>query len=162
MAIRYTDISNKNVRIWHAIKQMDKGFTPLKNASSVRVITLIDSLYEELKPIINSCNKDSPFIFGGETCLSMTAINFHFKNAIKKSGVKPIRLHDLRHSFVTNAINNSAPVIAISKYIGHASITQTLQTYSHVLEETNDKLLDIMQTLSANEIANETENLTNC
>lgn len=81
------------------------------------------------------------FIFGGEHSLSPTTIDNYFKKGIKVSGVKPIRLHDLRHSHATWLINNGVNIVAVSKRLGHASIEQTLKTYTHLLKSSEDELL---------------------
>ena len=63
-------------------------------------------------------------------------------DAIKKSGVKRIRIHDLRHSHATILINSGVNIVAVSKMLGHSNINQTLKTYTHLLESTNDELVD--------------------
>ena len=65
-----------------------------------------------------------------------------FKKAIKASGVKNIRLHDLRHSHATILINNGINIVAVSKRLGHADIETTLKTYTHLLSDTNKELID--------------------
>ena len=44
-----------------------------------------------------------------------------------------IRLHDLRHTHATLLLADGVPVKVVSERLGHASITLTLDTYSHVL-----------------------------
>ena len=62
-----------------------------------------------------------------------------FKKAIKASGVKNIRLHDLRHSHATILINNGVNIVAVSKRL---DIETTLKTYTHLLSDTNKELID--------------------
>lgn len=52
---------------------------------------------------------------------------------MKRAGVKPIRIHDLRHTFATLAIGAGIPVKAVSESMGHADVATTLRTYTHVL-----------------------------
>ncbi|MBR5340655.1 MAG: tyrosine-type recombinase/integrase [Erysipelotrichaceae bacterium] len=52
---------------------------------------------------------------------------------IKESGVKRIRIHDFRHSHATNLINDGVNIVAVSKRLGHSDITQTFNTYTHLL-----------------------------
>ncbi len=58
----------------------------------------------------------------------------HFKPILKSAELpKSIRLYDLRHTCATLLlIVNENPKV-VSERLGHASITQTLDTYSHVL-----------------------------
>ena len=134
------------VYMWH-----QEGFKPLKNNSSVRRIKLDTVLNKMVVEAISSLSDEDYFIFGIFEPLGVKSIHDHFKKAIKASGVKEIRLHDLRHSFATNAINNGVNVVALSKYMGHATIEQTLETYSHLLEKTADEMNDIMSAMHANE-----------
>ena len=49
----------------------------------------------------------------------------------KKSGVKKIRIHDLRHSHANLLIEMGFAPLLISERLGHEDIKTTLQTYSH-------------------------------
>lgn len=50
----------------------------------------------------------------------------------KKSGVKPIRVHDLRHSHASLLIELGFTPLAISERLGHEKVQTTLNTYSHL------------------------------
>lgn len=149
LAVCYTDYDKEagTIRIWHAIKNFPQGFIDLKNDSSIRTLKLDPVLLKEIKPFIDQCDEDHPFIFGGERSLPITNVQRQFKKGVQKSGVKEIRIHDLRHSFATNAINNGCNVVAVSKYLGHSTIEQTLKTYTHLLEKSNEQMIDIMSGL---------------
>ena len=148
LALRYTDFNGSTVRIHHAIQYYHEGFKDLKTDSSIREITLIPALFELLKPALNKCDEEKPFVFGGERSLPITNLQRFFLKAIKDSGVKKIRLHDLRHSFATNAINNGCNIVAVSKYLGHSTIEQTLKTYTHLMEKSSDDMLQKMNMLA--------------
>ena len=51
----------------------------------------------------------------------------------QRAGLRPIRLHDLRHSYATAALAAGVPVKVVSQRIGHADITVTLKVYAHVM-----------------------------
>jgi integrase len=56
--------------------------------------------------------------------------------ALKKSGLPPdTTFHDLRHSFASTALGAGVPVLEVSRWLGHASITETTDTYGHLLPE---------------------------
>ena len=59
--------------------------------------------------------------------------------------MKPICIHDLRHSHATWLINSGVNIVAVSKRLGHASINQTLKTYTHLLQKTNDEMMDTIE-----------------
>jgi integrase len=56
-----------------------------------------------------------------------------FHDLAKRAGLRPIRLHDLRHSYATAALAAGVPVKVVSQRIGHADITVTLKVYAHVM-----------------------------
>lgn len=58
-----------------------------------------------------------------------------FPRRVKETpGVKRIRFHDLRHTWATLAIEAGVPAKVVSERLGHASITMTLDTYTHRVE----------------------------
>ena len=143
MAVRASDIDPeaKTVRIEHQIKYFEEGFSELKTEASARTLRMTDGLWTEIKPLYDRCTPEAPFLFGGERSLPITNIQREFTKGIKASGVKKIRLHDLRHSFATNAINAGCNIVAVSKYLGHSTINQTLETYTHLLEKTDEDMV---------------------
>ena len=108
----------------------------LKTESSDRLLKLPESLWNEILPILNM-RKDDEEVFP----IPPTTVYTVFKQYIQKAGVTDIRIHDLRHSFATNAIGNGANIVAVSKYLGHANINRTLTTYAHLLEKSEDELV---------------------
>ena len=50
----------------------------------------------------------------------------------EKTGVKPIRVHDLRHSHVAYLINQGVEPLIIKERLGHKNIQITLNTYGHL------------------------------
>ena len=122
---------------------------PLKTDSSERTLKVIEPVQAILSAIQGDL-KDNEYLFGYEHPLPITNLQRAFTKGIKASGVKKIRIHDLRHSFATNAIAAGVNIVALSKYLGHSTIQQTLETYVHALEKTDDELLKLMNELSKN------------
>ena len=69
-----------------------------------------------------------------------------FTRLSKEAGLPHIRLHDLRHTWATLALRNGVHPKVVQERLGHANISTTLNTYSHVTEG--------MQAQAAEEIAN--------
>ena len=63
----------------------------------------------------------------------------------EKAGVKQIWIHDFRHSCASLLINDGANVTMVAKYLGHAKIEETLNTYSHIFQ---NKLDDVVNTIN--------------
>jgi integrase len=56
-----------------------------------------------------------------------------FGRLIKRAGLRTIRLHDLRHTHATLALQAGVPVKVISERLGHESPAFTLKQYAHVI-----------------------------
>jgi integrase len=54
---------------------------------------------------------------------------------VRRAGVKSIRLHDLRHTWATLALQAGVHPKVVSERIGHATTGITLDIYSHVQPE---------------------------
>ena len=50
---------------------------------------------------------------------------------VQNTGLKPIRLHDLRHTYATLQRKAGQPIEVISRVLGHASEMVTLTVYNH-------------------------------
>ena len=46
----------------------------------------------------------------------------HHKRCLKKAGIRPRVVHDLRHTFASLHLNNGTPIAFISEWLGHSSI----------------------------------------
>ncbi|MDQ4000491.1 MAG: site-specific integrase, partial [Actinomycetota bacterium] len=72
--------------------------------------------------------------------------NRSFKRIKARSGVREdLRFHDLRHTCATLLLSEGVNVKVVSEMLGHASITITLNTYSHVLPDMQDSAADAME-----------------
>ncbi len=57
-----------------------------------------------------------------------------FRELCVEAGVRPIRLHDLRHGQASLMLAAGVPMAVVSKRLGHSSLAITSDTYSHLLE----------------------------
>lgn len=138
LALEYNDLQGNTLKI---SKSYRRKKDTLKNVSSYRTI-LLDNLTIET---LNNLKVPHGYLFfGGDNYLSLSQIDRYFKQGIKKSKVKPIRLHDLRHSHATNLINKGANIVAVSKRLGHSDIKMTIHTYTKILEKTDEELIKLI------------------
>lgn len=143
IALQASDLLDGWANIHASQRTASEGRKPTKTKQN-RTIRLIPHLWDKLEPLKEH---NSGYLFGDGDPLSPTMIDKEFKKSIDLSGVKPIRLHDLRHSFATNAINHGCNIVAVSKYLGHATIEQTLKTYTHLLKSADDMMISTMSDL---------------
>lgn len=142
IAVQKENIGDHTVTFKYSQHDQKGGLKPTKGRSR-RTIKLDDILFVQLQPLLKTNGK---YLFGGETGLSREIIQSQRIEAIAKSGVKPIRLHDFRHSHATWLINNGVNIVAVSKRLGHKDVSTTLSVYTHLLESTDNEMIDKINT----------------
>ncbi|WP_027716959.1 tyrosine-type recombinase/integrase [Desulfovirgula thermocuniculi] len=70
-----------------------------------------------------------------------------FNRLVKKAGVKPIRFHDLRHTHATLLLRKGIHPKVVAERLGHSSVSITLDTYSHVLPDTQREAVRVLEEL---------------
>lgn len=138
MALKFKDIKGNKLCICSSIQRRGKRAidTP-KTANSVRDLKL--SLLMRFKLLILKCyylkkyGYDSLdyFVFGGLKPLSPTSIKRYKHKACINSNIREIKVHEFRHSCATRMIKKGIPVEKVSKFLGHSSISITLDYYVH-------------------------------
>lgn len=126
------DMTNNLLHInktYHRIDGKDVISTP-KTDNSVRTIIIPNFLKEEVQKYIS-------YHYGfpeNERLFPIVArtLQKRMKRYEKKTGVKPIRVHDLRHSHVAYLINQGVEPLIIKERLGHKNIQITLNTYGHL------------------------------
>ena len=115
-----------------------------------------DILVNDLKTYKEECMKIKGFsekkffVFGGPIPLHTDTLRIKKKEFAENAGLRVIRTHDFRHSCASLLINNGANIMIVAKYLGHAKIDETLNTYSHLFQS---KLDDAVRTI--NDVINE-------
>ena len=73
------------------------------------------------------------------TCLDPRSFARKFDILLKKAGLPRIRFHDARHTVATLLLEQNEHSKVVQEILGHASISTTLDTYSHVSIELKKK-----------------------
>ena len=61
-----------------------------------------------------------------------------FKTLLGFAGLPDVRFHALRHTAATLMLEANVNPRVVQEMLGHATITQTMDTYSHVLPSMGD------------------------
>jgi integrase len=64
-------------------------------------------------------------------------------NRLKKTGIKDLRIHDLRHTAASWLVMEGVPLLQVSRLLGHRSITQT-EHYAHLAPESSRALVEVL------------------
>jgi integrase len=124
--------------------------TSPKTRTSNRIIPIPDSLLEDFKKLLEEDKrrygfKNTWFVFGTDVPLKNSKLRLRKNQICNKANLRQIRIHDFRHSCASLLINNGANITMVAKYLGHAKIDETLNTYSHMYKS---KLNDIVGTIN--------------
>lgn len=134
------DVENATLNINKSMRKYKSSLKAPKTPSGNRKIKLDPNTLELLKPL----KSHEKWLFGDYKPISRDRVDRAFKYGIEKSGVKKIRIHDLRHSHASILIMNGANIVAVSKRLGHSSINMTLNTYAHLLADSENKLINLL------------------
>lgn len=119
--------------------------TPCKTSGSHRTVTLDEETVEwlerhreaQIKEKDNAAElyQDEDLLFADELGrpINPQRITEAFAKHRMAAGIRPGRLHDLRHTHATHLLTRGVPVHVVASRLGHSSPTITLQTYAHVL-----------------------------
>ena len=113
--------------------------TPPKTLKSNRTIKIPQFLCDEMQDYLKMLYepKEDERIF----TISKSYLHHEMNRGSKVSGVKRIRVHDLRHSHVSLLINMGFTVLAIADRMGHESIDITYR-YAHLFPSEQTKMAE--------------------
>ncbi len=115
------------------------GIQEPKTFSSRRAVPLLPSLSEILREHEERQGKLSPddllFATRGGKPWDHANARKEFEETLSRANLKKVTLHSLRHSYASIMLASGASIKALQRSLGHASATMTLNTYSHLIEE---------------------------
>ena len=68
----------------------------------------------------------------------------YFIPVLEDSGIRKIRLHDLRHTFGSLLIQSGASIVYVKEQMGHSSIQVTVDIYGHLIPGANVAYVDLL------------------
>ena len=91
--------------------------------------------------------------------LDGSALYRRYKAALRRAGLRPLRFHDLRHTFGTQVISNPAvSILQLKAWMGHADIDTTMKYLHYAPREGEaDLIADAFARLPLDPTAAETE-----
>lgn len=95
-------------------------------------------------------DNDLVFARGDGTPLAPSQVSHHFAIIRKRYDLPHIRLHDLRHSFATMLLGAGTHPKFVSEWMGHSTITLTMDTYSHVIPAMQAQITETVDDLLSN------------
>jgi integrase len=143
LGLKWTDMDwfNGQVRVNRTFNH-GRFYEP-KSQTSRRSIDLGPSVISELRKWQLACPPNElALIFPNEAGRPMDCLKLvkrHFYPALRRAGLRRIRFHDLRHTYAALLIDQGEHPKYIQRQMGHSSIKVTMDTYGHLMEETNQE-----------------------
>lgn len=117
---------------------LDEKMLHLKDSKTgARDVKLSDAAVEELRlALAESANMDSIYVFPGvhDRAKPISNVTKPFNWALRQAGLPHMRIHDLRHSFITMGANMGENMNAMRDAAGHSKITTT-EMYTHIADK---------------------------
>jgi integrase len=148
------DFENGTVSISKTYFRRNKTdyITAPKTESSKRKITIPQFLLEEIKQFLDRQYELMP----EERIFPITdrAIQKKMKQKTEQAKLKPIRVHDLRHSHIALLIEKGMQPLVIAQRVGHDSVNTTMNIYGHLYPNKQKQVADLLNAEAIGELEN--------
>ena len=139
---RDIDLEMKTISINKSYQRIGKRdvITPPKTPKGKRVIRIPEFLAVDLRDFQDSFYdvKEDDRVFP----ITKYYLEHEIERGVKKSGVKRLNIHSLRHAHASLLIELGFSPLEIAERLGHEKIETTLNTYSHLYPKKQDQLAD--------------------
>lgn len=119
------------------------GFLPTKNKSSVRKIQLDWQTIIQFSALVKDKEPEKPLFVLKEKVYNST-INGILERHCKAAKIPVISVHGLRHTHASLLLFAGVSIASVARRLGHASMTTTQKTYLHIIQELENKDVDLV------------------
>jgi integrase len=147
LQVRDVDLERRRIHVQRGWDQYEGEVDP-KSEKGTRSTIITRSLQVLLAQNLQRTERNGSDLIFGRTAarpFSSSTINWRARAAWAAKGEEAIGLQQCRHTAVSQMLDAGIPIDKVSKFIGHASITITIDRYGHLLaggEEEAIALLD--------------------
>jgi integrase len=116
-------------------------FGPPKTKASVRTVPLPDVVGAALASHLEALPASREgLVFTNDNLEAIRRNRFGemWLTTVQQAGVPKLRFHDLRHFYASLLIHHGESVKVVQARLGHASATETLDTYSHLWPDSEE------------------------
>lgn len=147
LALKWDDIDFKNKTL-NVNKSLSKGeynklfVSTTKTENSTRIITVDKDTLLSLKRLKIQSTSDIIFSNRKGNYLRLSTPQDKLNEAIKKTSIKKIRIHDLRHTHASLLFASGANAKEVQERLGHKDIKTTMNIYTHVTKNKQKTVLN--------------------
>lgn len=162
LGLRWNDLDDNQVRIVRALRKTTRdqyALADTKTVGSRRLVLLPTQALSALQSHRYRQNHEilaagpryerNDLIFANAfgRPMDIAKVRRCFKAALKKAGLKDVRLYDARHTHATLLMGEGVNPKVVSERLGHTNIGITLDTYSHVLPTMQQSAVERLDSL---------------
>ena len=116
-------------------------------ADMIALLKLYRAEQAEKRLLLGAYWKNSGKVFTNEdgAVINPDGLSGWFKKFIRRNNLPDIHLHTLRHTAATLLIAAGADVATVSKRLGHANKTTTLNIYTHAIKSADEAAANMLQ-----------------
>lgn len=148
------DLENGTISVSKTYFRRNKTdyITSPKTESSNRKITIPKFLKGEIKEYLDRQYELAPEnrIFP----ITDRAVQKKMKQKTEEAKLKPIRVHDLRHSHIALLIEKGLQPLVIAQRVGHDSVNTTMNIYGHLYPNKQKEVADLLNAEATGELEN--------
>ncbi len=149
------DFEDKTITINKSYQRIDGQdvITPPKTPKSNRIISVPEFLLADIKDYMDRlyCLEPTDRLFN----VSKNYIEREMQRGAKNSGVKKVRIHDLRHSHCAMLFEMGVPPLEVAERLGHEKVGTTLDVYAHLYPNKQKELSQKLENLYQEEFVDE-------
>lgn len=148
-------ITPKDFDFAHQVLSVDKtwdykegtGYLPTKNRSSVRKVAIDWQLIVQFSELVKGLPEGKPIFVHGKVYNS--TVNGVLARHCMAAGVPTVSIHGLRHTHASLLLFAGVSIASVARRLGHSSMNTTQKTYLHIIQELENKDVDlVMRSLS--------------
>lgn len=135
MALRWEDVDLANgvIRVARAYDEKAHLEIEPKSRAGRRTVPIVGALRDILVEQKAADGQAGGLVFGGSAPFQPSNLWRRAQRAWKRAGLRPIGLHEARHTFASILIAAGVNAKAITTYMGHASIQTTYDLYGKLM-----------------------------
>jgi integrase len=135
------DFENQAIRVFEGYTRKRSGRTKSRKARTVPMVQEVAELLKGLHDRGHHAGRgDLAFVSEDGGHIDASALRRRYIAARDEAGIRPLRFHDLRHTFGSLAINR-ASIVQVQAWMGHADIKTTMRYLHHKSRANEAQLL---------------------